>query len=622
MKNLLRNLSQQWDGNIMIIRLQVENWRKFSKKQEWKFDKGLHLIFGSNASGKSSILGAIDFAFFGIDENIDDIPTYNEQNDAIVELDFNGVDGEIYRIVRSYKKIKRKKEEFHLYKLEEGNEVHISEKEERAIELFGAPPDIFSNIVFLKEGEIYRALSKNKNTMSEELAQILNLDRFDKLADKLRNTRLQYAKQLKNFAKENLPTLTTEQKKDLQQKIFLATNKIKALEEEKNKLKEEQKQTLQMINLVEKRKILGQQQKETGETIKKINKRYDASNVIEFLKSQIEQKTERLHSLEKDLQTHQNEKQRLVVDKETKQKFIRKIEEFEGKALVTCPTCYQEVDPALLQEAKHSFKNEAQKLDEQITTINATISSLEQDITETNCYLETANEDKETLIKAKESIGEIQEEINKIDQEVQKLPERKEEEYYDQELKRIEEESVELKVQRKNAQKTIDEANKQTINPDDLEYQEKFIKLVEKKVEGYKEDVLKKRLDEVKELMKEKWAKIWKKKIWSIDFDKNYIPHITYKGTNQTTEQTMRGLSGSEKIMLSIIMRAAILEKIMGTKTMILDDPSIFLDDTNLQIAADFYNELIANNQLEQIILTSFDDKFKKLLNSNKLIEL
>jgi len=164
----------------------------------------------------------------------------------------------------------------------------------------------------------------------------------------------------------------------------------------------------------------------------------------------------------------------------------------------------------------------------------------------------------------------------------------------------------------------LKKSEEEGIDIQQLEFQEKFINLIESKVKEYKREVLEQRLNEVKSIIKDKWSEIWKKDIWSIDFDKDFIPILKFKGN----EQTLRGLSGSEKIMLSVIIRAALLEKIMDVKTLILDDPSIFLDTHNLQSAASFYQELIKQNHLSQIILTSFDEEFKNYLKADNVINL
>ena len=85
----------------MIESLKVVNWRSFASSAEWKFHDGIQLVYGQNTSGKSSILEAMKFAFFGIDEKLDDIPNNNVNEDSIVELDFIGKDDLVYRIVRS-----------------------------------------------------------------------------------------------------------------------------------------------------------------------------------------------------------------------------------------------------------------------------------------------------------------------------------------------------------------------------------------------------------------------------------------------------------------------------------------------------------------------------------------
>ncbi|MCE7747106.1 MAG: hypothetical protein GPJ51_01825, partial [Candidatus Heimdallarchaeota archaeon] len=164
----------------------------------------------------------------------------------------------------------------------------------------------------------------------------------------------------------------------------------------------------------------------------------------------------------------------------------------------------------------------------------------------------------------------------------------------------------------------IKDSKEEGLNFEELEFQEKFIHLIEKKVKEHQEEVLTSKLNEVKDVIKEKWSEVMNRDIWSIEFDKNFIPSISYKDKTLT----LRGLSGSEKIMLSVIMRAALMDKIMSRKTLILDDPSIFLDSDNIVKAAHFYQELIKTKQLSQIILTTFDERFMKELDTENVIRL
>ncbi|MHA1401364.1 MAG: AAA family ATPase, partial [Candidatus Heimdallarchaeaceae archaeon] len=337
----------------MITRVRVDNWRKFSGSQEWTFDKGIQLVYGENTSGKSSLLEAIRFAFFGINEKVEDIPNNDITRQAIVELDFIGQDKELYRIIRGFKKINRKEESFSFYRIENGQEFPISSDPLDAITAFGTAEDVFSHINFLKEGEIYRALIRSKNNLSSELAEILHLDRFDHLMVNLRETRLSYVKRLKNLAKDISLSLSIDERKELEQQIKAFEQKIVELHEEKKKIEEEKKIAENKQSIQSKIERLEKEKQEYGSIIKEMRKKYSQKqNIIDFLKNEIEEIEEKNNELKTQLDQLNRTKYEAEAEQKKYTKLISEIEDFESSHETTCPTCYQKVNPDILKEAK------------------------------------------------------------------------------------------------------------------------------------------------------------------------------------------------------------------------------------------------------------------------------
>jgi len=340
----------------MIIRLKVTNWKKFSSSFECTFDKGIQLLYGRNTSGKSSLLDAIRFAFFGVNEKTEDIPTHDPNQETIVELDFIGTDSNLYRIIRGYKKINRKTESFNLYRIVNSTEDFVSNDSEEAISLFGSPPDIFSHIVFLKEGEIYRSLVTPKNNLSSELSDILNLGRFDLLHDKLSYTRLKYVQRLKKSAKKTGLVLSESDKNRIFKEIEEFKEQIKIKSDEKKKLndllkvaegKEELKKRIQSFEV---------KQKQFGEIIKSFKTKFKGqSNISNFLSDEMEKINSQKSGLIESFDELDEKKAKFELKKEKLEERISEIEEFEATSESTCPTCYQKVNPAILKEVKESF---------------------------------------------------------------------------------------------------------------------------------------------------------------------------------------------------------------------------------------------------------------------------
>ena len=593
----------------MITNVSVKNWKKFDQQKEWSFDKGIQLIYGPNTSGKSSILEAIYFAFFGVNEKVDGNPTYNSNNAAIVIVDFISNAGEKYRIIRSYKKIKRKEESFTLYKLVDGNEEFLSDNPKDAIKIYGNFEDIFTHIIFLKEGEIYRALSRMKNNLDEELAYLLNLQRFDVLREKLRETRLKVIKKEKENVKKDPTFLSEKEINELNDKLN-DLNEIKnKLEDEKTKFIDNRQIAQKKNSLTKKLKELDSQKQKYGETIKNIRNKYEnKESLIEFLDNEIESLENKHRKLELEHSKLSSWKAEKEGEKRRLNKLIIEIKSFKSSGTTTCPTCYQKVDPLILQEAMESFSKKVTKLENALSQLNYSIDTVNEEIFE--------------LKNAKARISDVQEEMNEISENLNSLPHTEDIQYYSKQIQELEQKISETNVEIGTIEKKLSSSKQEGVFIDELEFQEKFIELVENKIAEYKDELLERKLDEIKSVIKEKWSEIWDKEIWSIEFDENLIPTISFKFKGTTIQQNLRSFSASEKILLSVILRAALIDKFLSVKTMILDDPSIFLDQESVKIAARFYRELIDKKSVEQIIMTTFDESFKELLKPEKVINL
>ena len=607
----------------MITNVSVKNWKKFDQQKEWSFDKGIQLIFGPNTSGKSSILEAIYFAFFGVDEKVDGNPTYNSNNAAIVIVDFISNAGEKYRIIRSYKKIKRKEESFTLYKLVDGNEEFLSDNPKDAIKIYGNFEDIFTHIIFLKEGEIYRALSRMKNNLDEELAYLLNLQRFDVLREKLRETRLKVIKKEKENVKKDPTFLSEKEINELNDKLN-DLNEIKnKLEDEKTKFIDNRQIAQKKNSLTKKLKELDSQKQKYGETIKNIRNKYEnKESLIEFLDNEIESLENKHRKLELEHSKLSSWKAEKEGEKRRLNKLIIEIKSFKSSGNTTCPTCYQKVDPLILQEAMESFSKKVTKLENALSQLNYSIDTVNEEKRNISQKIKEIKEDLFELKNAKARISDVQEEMNEISENLNSLPHTEDIQYYSKQIQELEQKISETNVEIGTIEKKLSSSKQEGVFIDELEFQEKFIELVENKIAEYKDELLERKLDEIKSVIKEKWSEIWDKEIWSIEFDENLIPTISFKFKGTTIQQNLRSFSASEKILLSVILRAALIDKFLSVKTMILDDPSIFLDQESVKIAARFYRELIDKKSVEQIIMTTFDESFKELLKPEKVINL
>ena len=601
------------------MRVKVTNWRKFPNSKEWLFDGGIQLIYGPNASGKSSILDAIHFAFLGVNEKIDDNPCNDPSEPTIVVVDFRGIDGNDYRIVRSYKKIKRKEEDFALYRLDSGNEDYLSKEPHDAMKLFGVSNDIFTHIFFLKEGEIYRALSRTKNHLSEEIASIMNLERFDMLVHKLQKVRTSFIKSLKNQVSAQYSQVTIE-RDGLESEINELEFKIEQLKKEKNEIKDLYSLAQRKAEITENIRKLEKEKLQSGEVLMKLRKKYKEQHDLQaYIKSRIKLLEGTIKQLSKDLSELTSKNYEIKAEIQQITKTIAEITRFKNEKHVTCPTCYQKVNPAILEEARKSFASKKKQLQDQLKDIEDKIRILEKQIEGSNKELDQLRKDLEVAEQSVEVIAQYQEYINDLQKQLRTFPELEDIKKYEEQLEEKEEEIRKLYAEKIKAEEILQSLSTRTkLSPEEVSFQEEFIKLLEKTVKEYKKEILDQKLVAVTNVIKSEWKDLMNEDIWSISFDKQFIPVLNYKGK----QRTIRGLSASEKLMLSIIIRAAFMHHIMSNKTLILDDPTISLDEDHIKKAATFYRKVIENKHLNQILISSFNRTFRELLQPDKVIEL
>ena len=391
------------------------------------------------------------------------------------------------------------------------------------------------------------------------------------------------------------------------------------MDEKRYKIKELLDFAINKRNYLEKIDILEKLKLKAGDIIKAIREKYKAQDLKDYLQSEIDKLKEETEKLEE-------EKQELVkelfgISAEIKQidKNVKAIDDFEKGGYATCPTCYQKVDPAILEEAKKSFIEKGDKLKNKQKGITQELNELKEAIEGKEKRIKALKEDLEDVTRAIDDVSDYQKQINELQEKLKKLPETESEEEYKQKLDEIGNEIRELEVRKRlNQQILADLTEVKTPSIEEIEFQEQFIKLLEKTIKEHKKEILDQKLTEVKQLIKNEWKELMKEEVWGVEFDKQFVPMLDYKGT----QRSIKGLSGSEKIMLSIIVRAAFMHKIMSNKTLVLDDPTISLDDVHLESSAKFYKKLIEGRYLKQIILSSFNQRFKEFLQADQVIEL
>lgn len=160
--------------------------------------RGLHTacICGANGAGKSSLLEAITWVVWGKSRvaTEDDIINGGAKN-VRVDFDFS-CNGQTYRVIRSRTRGRSSSLEFQV-ETRAGNFRSITAKglratQEEVISCLKLDYDTFTNSAYLRQGRADEFMLRRPSDRKQILADLLKLDRYEKLSGKAKDTAKEY----------------------------------------------------------------------------------------------------------------------------------------------------------------------------------------------------------------------------------------------------------------------------------------------------------------------------------------------------------------------------------------------------------------------------------------------
>jgi exonuclease SbcC len=390
----------------MITKVELKNWRSHLESKS-EFSPGTNILLGKIGSGKSSVLDAICFAFFGTFPNLqmkkvklDDVIMRKpvEKNKAEVEVHFQ-VNGKNYSVKRIIEKGKGTtyseiREEGKL--LEAPTTQSVTEIVE---EILKVDYELFSKAIYSEQNALDYFLTIQRGQRMKKIDELLAIDKFEKarassvsLANKIEDRKHGIEDAIKQINEEELKKNISELKDSIQKLVSEKESLKKEFEEvvkEKGKLEKELQElkkieeSLEILKMEKKGKESALEEtlkavRSTEETTKGFSKENiqralkELQNSIEKMEQEIKQKKESYEKLFSEISQADSKIKFLKEEKilKLRQSLNEKIkikEEIEHLLSITGENLDQQIE---------KNKEEIEKVNSEISSINTTINDL------------------------------------------------------------------------------------------------------------------------------------------------------------------------------------------------------------------------------------------------------
>lgn len=465
----------------MIEKVKIKNW-KSHHETELEFSEGVNALIGTMGSGKSSVLEAIVFGFFGTtpshnsrDVTLDDLIRRNPSpaEKAEIEVWFS-IEGENYSVKRE---IERDKGTTHSELRKDGELIEAPstrEVTEQVEKLLGLGFKAFTRAIYSEQNNLDLFLEMRPGDRKEKLDELLDIDRFEdarktmvKVENNLEGELERYQDELEEVREE----IDEEELDELEEDIEDRKEKLEQLQEERKEIKEE-------IEKYDDRKEELEEKKEKAEKLEKRKTKFETKK--ETSEKDLEKAREKLEGYEnpeKELEEARQRKEELEEKKEKlgklkqKQKYRRKeIEE--------------------LEEEIEELEEQAEKFQE--------MEDIEDELEDLDDEIEEIKEEGNAKYAERENLEESIETLKDTDGECPTCGQEMDEQHRDEVLEERKQRTQELKKKEKQLREKHDELDERR-----EKLQEKRDKLLEYKSSGKELEEKSEELEEKKEQLEE-----------------------------------------------------------------------------------------------------------------------
>lgn len=385
----------------MIKKILIENWRCHSKSV-FSFDRGTNGLIGLMGAGKTSVLDAVCFSFFGTFPtlqarklNLDDIimvrPVKKDQARTMLDFELDGKNYQVERVIKHGKGTIFAELRCDGDVVETGT-TRVTKKIEEILKM---NYDLFSRAVYAEQNALDYFLTIPRGQRMRKLDELLRIDRFEKA----KSSTTTIINRLRELAK-------TKQRLIEESGAREEIKKIPAIEEKIRKKEKEQDEIVKKLNEINKK----------ADSLREAVQKHEAGKEeLERLRRERASLEATISNFRQDIERMQKElgkrkamdpesiESELKKEKTMLEKMIRKREEIEGRLRKTL-------------EAKQEILVQIRNLNEKIEKIRGISGRCPV------CDRRLTEEHRKKLVQErKERIKGLQPQLEKKEKEIAKF---------------------------------------------------------------------------------------------------------------------------------------------------------------------------------------------------------
>ncbi len=597
----------------MLEKITVSNWMAH-ESFEADFKPGKNLVYGLNASGKSSLAKAIAFNLTGfLSRKVD--PRRDKKQVCFVDLIIQGKNKK-YLVRRTINKGSRIIPALFIYEADNQTDaIYTEDKAERFLQqIFGMNPDIFQRIIYMKEEDVHEFLAKPDGRVLFEIDRLIGLEKVHKISNDMYDLE-RSLKVIHRNVERDRKELETAVKRELG--IKESKTDIKQAKKRLEEIAFESEELMKLQGLYYCRRELVDKINEIKKMAEEQNEKKLEAKLIEKQMSIKKEKSAIEDDIKKDkgfVDELINSQGTFKAKKELKEKIIEDLSiDLESGEIPDCPTCGREMDQKLVDAILKKLKGEIKTLDKDLQTKILELKTARDDISKKEREIEELDKKIGVFKELKVATGQILIDINTNESEIAVLRKKGYPETIvaiESKIDVLDKEGTKLdrSISRtEGAKEATEEFVKGKIKQEEeIKHKMKIVELIRRAANETTEKQRETYTADVKSIAEGIW-KQYKGVPWQIEWDDDFVPKA--RTLSSERELIAYEMSGSEKFLIMLAIRLAIQQSLEKFQLLIIDEPCQHLDEANGRLFRDILIS-VDENKIGQSIVFTFNRDF------------